>query len=42
MSWIKVSDVLPDEGITVKTKIDDHNGSRNEAILIRRGSLWFS
>lgn len=29
------------EGVTVMTKIDDKDGSRNEAELKRIGRLWF-
>lgn len=30
------------EGRTVKTKIDDEKGVRNETTLKRRGRLWFT
>ena len=39
--WNKTSENLPPEGLVVETKIDDENGSRNEASLYRRGGLWF-
>lgn len=29
------------EGVTVWTKIEDADGSRNEAPLVRRGRLWW-
>jgi len=29
------------EGIPLATKIDDSNGARNEAVLVRHGNLWF-
>ena len=29
------------EGMVLDTKIDDHNGLRNEGQLIRRGALWW-
>ncbi|MCK5617252.1 DUF551 domain-containing protein [Candidatus Pacearchaeota archaeon] len=41
MEWIKVSDQLPPENEAVETKIDDHNGCRNEQKLVREGRLWF-
>jgi len=30
------------EGIILDTKIDDHNGCRNEGQLIRKSNLWFT
>jgi hypothetical protein len=39
--WISVAQQLPPEGETVNTKIDDAKGCRNEAMLKRRGNLWF-
>lgn len=39
--WIKTSERLPGNGVTVKTKIDDENGARNEADLVRFDKLWF-
>lgn len=29
------------EGTPVRTKIDDKDGRRNEAVLVRRGNLWW-
>ena len=40
--WISVTDRLPDEGVLVKTKIDDESGVRNIAKLKREGNLWFT
>lgn len=39
--WIACDDMLPVEGKTVHTKIDDAGGPRNEQELKRRGNLWF-
>ncbi len=39
--WIACTDALPPEGEVVLTKIDDGKGVRNEAPLLRSGSLWF-
>lgn len=39
--WISVTDRLPEEGVLVKTKIDDESGVRNIARLKREGNLWF-
>jgi len=36
--WIKCTEQLPEEGITVTTKID---GVRNVQLLKRQGRLWF-
>lgn len=45
MSWIRYirtdSSTWPPEGVTVKTKIDDENGCRNEQPLKRHGNLFF-
>ncbi len=40
--WIKTDHLLPKEGVKVLTKIDDSDGVRNEAVLFRQGSLWYS
>lgn len=32
---------LPQENVTVLTKIEDRHGVRNEAKLFRRGRAWF-
>lgn len=40
-TWVKFSDTLPPEGITVETKIDDKHGLRNEALLTRSGRMLF-
>lgn len=39
--WIATTNRLPDEGVEVDTKIDDHDGCRNQQTLKRRGSLWW-
>lgn len=39
--WVSVASRLPNDGMVVGTKISDENGTRNEADLMRRGSLWF-
>lgn len=39
--WKRTDTELPEEGVVVDTKIDDANGCRNEARLMRRGRLWF-
>lgn len=31
IDWKKTSEELPDEGVLVKTKIDDHDGCRIDA-----------
>lgn len=41
MEWTSVYDMLPEEGIPVKTKIDDENGVRNVQTLVRKGNFWF-
>jgi hypothetical protein len=42
-TWIKCSDRLPPDDITVWTKIDDHNGERNVQTLKRMkgNALWW-
>jgi len=42
MRWIKTLDYLPQEGVKVLTKIDDEHGCRNEQVLFRLGSLWYT
>jgi hypothetical protein len=39
--WLAITDISPTEGQIVETKIDDANGSRNVALLVRRGNLWY-
>lgn len=39
--WIKIADLLPPEGKVVDTKIDDKDGIRNEARLVREKGLFF-
>lgn len=39
MNWQPI-DTAP-EGVTVRTKIDDGGGARNEQNLKRQGRLWF-
>lgn len=41
MTWIDVKHQLPENGVVVKTKIDDQKGVRNEQNLKRSGNLWF-
>ena len=40
-TWIKTTDRIPDEGVTVETKIDGPKGVRNEQKLKRHRGLWF-
>lgn len=40
--WRSVVDYVAPEGVTVETKIDDHNGCRNEQLLKRIGRLWYT
>lgn len=40
--WISVQDGKPEDNVIVETKIDDHNGLRNEQKLKRIGNLWFT
>ena len=42
MEWMSVKDRLPENGISVQTKIDDDKGLRNVQTLKRNGNLWFS
>jgi len=39
--WHSTSIPSP-ENIILETKIDDHNGCRNEGKLQRRGNLWWT
>lgn len=39
--WISTAERLPDEGVTVNTKIHDEKGERNQQSLKRCGNLWF-
>ncbi len=39
--WTSCDEVLPVDGLTVMTKIDDRKGWRNEQPLKRQGNLWF-
>lgn len=39
MDWQPIN--MAPEGVVVQTKIDDALGVRNEALLKRRGRLWF-
>ena len=41
MNWILTSEQLPEEGIVVSTKIEDHSGIRNEQNLIYQNNLWY-
>lgn len=40
-TWVACADRLPDNGVTVLTKIDTGGGGRNEQTLKRDGRLWF-
>lgn len=40
-NWNLVKDKLPPKGIEVETKVDDHNGVRNEQTLKLSAGLWF-
>lgn len=40
--WNRVSDILPQTGLKVMTKIDDENGVRNVQRLKREGGLWLT
>lgn len=42
MNWIKTTDLLPQDGVVVKTKIEDENGVRNEQNLQKKGNLWWT
>ena len=39
--WALTTEILPPEGVVVKTKIHDHDGERNVTPLKRSGKLWF-
>lgn len=39
--WIDCNNRMPPDGFSVKTKIDDDLGVRNEQVLKRRGRLWW-
>ncbi len=41
--WVKIINeiTLPPNNIRVRTKIDDHNGVRNEEILTRKDNLYW-
>ena len=41
IKWILIEERLPENGIIVKTKIDDERGIRNVANLRRHNNLWF-
>lgn len=41
MSEWKTIESAP-EDMTVRAKIDDADGCRNEAMLVKQGNLWFS
>lgn len=41
IEWASTDIVLPEEEMTVQTKIDDADGLRNEQQLFRRGNMWF-
>ncbi len=40
--WKLISEEKPPEGRTIKTKIQDQLGSRNEDYLIKKGNLWWT
>ena len=39
--WNETKEMLPPQGITVETKIDDGKGVRNQQRLYRYKNLWF-
>lgn len=39
--WRRTVDILPEEGVVVKTKISDEKGERCYKLLQREGNLWF-
>lgn len=39
--WISIKTLLPPEGKTVLTRIDDEKGIRNTTELFRSKHLWF-
>lgn len=41
MTWIKTAHRIPPDGKVVMTKIEDHNGVRNEQELKRIKNLWW-
>lgn len=41
MTWTRVKDAPPKDGVVVMTKIDDERGPRNEQAMKRSGNLWF-
>jgi hypothetical protein len=40
-AWISVNEILPKNGVVVRTKIHDAKGERNDQTLKRSGNLWF-
>ena len=40
--WNKTSSSIPEEGVWVDTKVDDHYGVRNFQRMKRSGNLWFT
>lgn len=40
-AWTRCADSLPPADEPVMTKIDDKDGCRSEAVLVRRGNLWW-
>lgn len=42
MSWYKISDILPEDGEIVETKIDDERGCRNVQQLKFQHNRWFT
>lgn len=41
IEWISTTQMLPNPGVVVHTKIEDEKGTRNEQELKRINSLWF-
>lgn len=41
LEWIKITTDVPTEGQIVETKIEDSKGTRNNALLVRHGGLWY-
>lgn len=41
MAWYRTSDMLPEEGEIIDTKVDDLRGCRNEQRLKFSHNLWW-
>lgn len=40
-TWKRCLAEVPPDGKVVNTKIEDERGTRNEALLVRHGGLWY-